>query len=77
MAVAYEKLGRMKEAAEELKTALSLDPYNAYIYTNLGIILAKQGRLEEAEKELQAALRLRPDIAEAKNALQLIRASGK
>ena len=77
MAVAYERLGRMKEAAEELKTALSLDPYNAYIYTNLGIILAKQGRLEEAEKELQAALRLRPDIAEAKNALQLIRASGK
>ncbi|HEY0379513.1 MAG TPA: tetratricopeptide repeat protein [Pyrinomonadaceae bacterium] len=57
-AAARVRLGRYKEADEDLRRAASLKPANAEYQANLGYVLWKLGRVEEAVAAERAALKL-------------------
>jgi hypothetical protein len=57
--------GQLKEAEEELRTALRLKPGKPEHHCNLGVCLAKRGKTEEAVEEFREALRIRPGYADA------------
>ena len=57
--------GRLKEAEESFRQAITLKPDLADAHYNLGNTLKKQGRLEEAEASYTQAITLKPDYAEA------------
>jgi tetratricopeptide (TPR) repeat protein len=66
--------GKIDEAIEAFRQAVSIDPQFAAAYYNLGVLLRMQGQLDEAVGSYQKALVLTPDFAEAHyhlgNALQ-------
>ncbi len=49
-----------KQAAELLRQAISLDPYNASAYNNLGVLHLRAGRLFEAAESFEEARKLMP-----------------
>ena len=57
--------GKLKDATNCYRRALSLDPKMAEIHLNLGLVLQTQGRLEDAVAEYWLATDLKPDLAEA------------
>ena len=57
--------GRLKEAEESCRQAITLKPDYAEAHYNLGNTLKKQGRLDEAEASYTQAITLKPDYAEA------------
>lgn len=59
------KAGRYKEAARDLKEALSYEPDNPLILSALGSALVKLRNFKEARPYLTEALRLNPSDAEA------------
>ncbi|TNE56944.1 MAG: tetratricopeptide repeat protein [Bacteroidetes bacterium] len=62
----YFKANRLKEAEQQLLTAIHLDSLNVdYAHANLGLIYAKTGRYEEAVQLLEKALSRQPDNARA------------
>jgi tetratricopeptide (TPR) repeat protein len=60
-------MGRDKEAIDCIEKGLRIDPDNAEMHNNLGIILDKAGRIPEAISEFEEAVRLKPDMADAHN----------
>jgi tetratricopeptide (TPR) repeat protein len=62
---ANQNLGRLEEAIEAYKKALSIKPDNAETYYNIGIVLQKQGKLEMAIEVFKKALSIKPDYAAA------------
>jgi Flp pilus assembly protein TadD len=60
-----------REAVDQFRAALELDPKNVAAYTNLGNILARCGKLEAAIVCYRNALALDPHLAEARNNLRL------
>jgi tetratricopeptide (TPR) repeat protein len=73
-----EVQGRLKEAEESYKKAITLKPNYAECYYNLGNTLKKQGRLDEAETNYKKAIALKPDYAECHNNLgDTLQARGK
>lgn len=58
---AYEKIGRLDDAANEYKTAARLKPDYGLTHNNLGHVYFKQGRLEDALEEYRLALRIDPE----------------
>jgi superkiller protein 3 len=57
--------GKIDEAIEAFRQAVSIDPQFAAAYYNLGVLLRMQGQLDEAVGSYQKALVLTPDFAEA------------
>jgi tetratricopeptide (TPR) repeat protein len=56
----YESLGRLQEAIQLQKRAITLDPLRARSYSSLGSQLYEAGQYEEAQAQLQKALELNP-----------------
>ena len=63
--------GHYKEAVEQFRDAISLDPGNAKVYNNLGITFFKMNKLEEAIDCFLTALELQPNNIFAHNNLGL------
>src|SRR3990172_12924591 len=67
----YARMGRMVEAEEEVRAAVSTTepPYDGYAYNNLGTLLADTGRTAEAEAAFKEALRRMPNMTEPRDNL--------
>jgi tetratricopeptide (TPR) repeat protein len=65
LASVYLALGRISEAADELRAAVELQPLDARTRLDLARVLMQQGHEEEAGREYEEALRLDPEIRES------------
>jgi thiol-disulfide isomerase/thioredoxin len=63
---------KLKEAESEYRAAAQLDPNNAAIHFNLGIVLLRQSREPDGIAELNTYLRLAPDGRDANYSRKLI-----
>jgi thiol-disulfide isomerase/thioredoxin len=63
---------KLQAAESEYRSAAQLDPNNAAIHLNLGIVLLRQSREPDGIAELNAYLRLAPDGRDANYAKKLI-----
>lgn len=70
-AVALQKSGRNREAIDQFKTVLGIEPDFADAHNNLGVALANLGRVKEAIEQFKTALRLKPDYEDAKYNLDM------
>jgi tetratricopeptide (TPR) repeat protein len=68
-AMAHIKAGRLGEAEELLKEAISKHPGDPRLHNHLGLALKRQGRASEAISEYQKALERKPDYFVAMNNL--------
>lgn len=66
-------LGDVFEAENALKKGLSLDPHDAVMQTNLGVLLANRGELGEAIKLFEQMLQDHPDAGVAKQYLERLK----
>ncbi len=71
-ATSLKKLGKMGEAENVFKLALSLNPKDSEVLFNLGNLYNNQNKLEQARNKYLEALQIRPDFAEAHYNLGLI-----
>ena len=62
-------IGKLSEAVEAYKKALSLDPNFSEAYFNMGVTLQLQNKLEEAIEAYKQTLSIRPDYVDAYNNL--------
>jgi Flp pilus assembly protein TadD len=60
LGIAYFRIGRYDEAAEEFRAMLELSPADDYAHYALGRCLEKQGRAQEANGHYKLASSLRP-----------------
>ena len=65
---------RRAEALEHLERSAAIDPGNAAVHHDLGLMLALAGRLDEAEQHLQRALDIDPRMENARSNLEAVRA---
>jgi hypothetical protein len=65
-------LGRVGEAVQHLRAAVSLDPGNPMPHSQLGGIYLRQQLLAQAQQEFEAVLRANPQDYEAQGSLGLI-----
>ena len=78
LAVALQADGRVDEAVEHYRRAITLQPDYAPAYNNLGTALRAKGRLDEAIATYQRALALRPEYPEAQyNLANVLTEAGK
>ena len=70
--VSFAALGLYKQAVEQYKKALALNPGYAPAYHNIGAALASLGRKEQAAKAYVKAAKLDPSMGEAYNNYGLI-----
>jgi tetratricopeptide (TPR) repeat protein len=66
--------GKVANAADCYRELVSMEPLNADLRNNLGIILARQGDLAGAIAEFEAALKADPAHAAARRNLERLRA---
>ena len=64
LGIAYFRLGRYEEAADEFRAVLALSPVNDYAHYALGRCLEKLGRETEAQGHYKLARSLRPGEAQ-------------
>jgi tetratricopeptide (TPR) repeat protein len=77
LALAFEKAGRIEEAAAAYRAAAKAQPDFAEAHANLGVLLSSAGALDEAVAAYDAALAVRPDFAAAhSNRGNALRAKG-
>ena len=69
MSIVHRRLDKKKEALENLKQAIALNPKYVRAYNVLGVTLVERGRHEEALKYFQKASLLDPSYVEAYNNL--------
>ncbi|MBI3839170.1 MAG: tetratricopeptide repeat protein [Planctomycetia bacterium] len=69
---AYRGLGKLAEAAECYRQALSIDPSFSHAHNNLGNVLKSLGQTADAIAAYERAIRLQPDYAEPHNNLATI-----
>ena len=75
LSLAYSKVpGKMKEAEEVLFRAIKLEPFNADLHANLGLIYIKAGLKKKAQSSFQKALKIDPLHDKAQKGLQQIKA---
>lgn len=71
LSLAYSKVpGKMKEAEEVLLKAIKLEPFNADLHANLGLIYIKAGLKKKAQSSFQKALKIDPQHDKAKKGLE-------
>jgi hypothetical protein len=63
---------RLAEAESHLRNALALRQDQAYVYLNLGALLAREGRYDEAEPYLAAYRRMAPGVADGPAVLGML-----
>jgi Tfp pilus assembly protein PilF len=59
-----------KNDAQECKTAVKLEPFNADYYANLGLAYIKAGLKKRASSNFQKALKINPNNKKAKKGLE-------
>ena len=64
---------KMEEAEEALLEAITLEPYNAEHYVNLGMIYMKGGSKKKALNQFEKALKFDPDNEKAKKGIKQIK----
>jgi len=64
LGIAYFRIGRYDEAAEEFRAILELSPTDDYAHYALGRCLEKQGKATEANGHYKLARSLRPQSAQ-------------
>jgi tetratricopeptide (TPR) repeat protein len=64
---------KMQEAEEALLEAITLEPYNAEHYVNLGMIYMKGGSKKKAHNQFEKALKFEPDNEKAKKGIKQIK----
>jgi tetratricopeptide (TPR) repeat protein len=69
LGVAYVQLGRVPDALDQFRTALTLAPDHAQAAYNIGVIAMGQQRMSDAIASFEKAIAARPDYAEAHNNL--------
>lgn len=69
LGTAYLNRGQIKEAIQEYKTTLKLNPYYLDAYFHLGNAYLQQGLIEDAVAEYQSVLKLNPNHIKARNNL--------
>jgi Flp pilus assembly protein TadD len=62
LARAYYSSGRFRDALEQFRRALEIDPVNHYAHFGAGLCLGKLGLLKEAIGQLKLATVMRPGI---------------
>ena len=62
-----QSIGKLDQALEAYKKAISIQPDFAEAYNNMGNALKDQGKLEEANNAYDKAISLKPDYPEAYN----------
>ena len=72
--VAHKRQEQWKDAANELKAALQINPDFLSAHVELGKVYARQRRWNTAIQEFRAALRINPDYANAHFYLGLVHA---
>jgi curved DNA-binding protein CbpA len=73
LSLAFSRIpGRIKDAEEALQTALELEPSNADLAANLGLIFLKAGLRKKAGASFEKALKLDPSNEKARKGLQQI-----
>jgi Tfp pilus assembly protein PilF len=65
IAFVYNATGRNDKAEAAFRQALALDPNNAVVHLNLGMLLGELKRPKEAEQAFRAALKTDPNSAAA------------
>lgn len=71
LSLAYSKVpGKLKEAEAVLIQAIALEPFNADLFTNLGLIYIKGGLKKRALTSFQKALRIDPHHEKAKKGME-------
>ncbi len=68
-ALQFQMSGRLQEAEGLYRAVLDMDPEQAVVHFNLGIVLRHQGRLAEAAESYLCALARQPEFPEAENNL--------
>lgn len=63
--LAYLKKGELRQAAEDLRTALEYQPALPEAHQNLGLVYARLGEPEQAIRSFREAIRYRPSYVEA------------
>ncbi len=61
--------GKIDEAIEAFRRAISIDPQYAAAHHNLGVLLRRQGLINEAIESYTRAIAIQPDFAEVHNNL--------
>jgi tetratricopeptide (TPR) repeat protein len=71
LSLGYSKMpGRLKEAEEALMEAIKLEPFNADLYSNMGLICMKAGQKNEAHAYFEKALQIDPKNEKAGKGFQ-------
>jgi tetratricopeptide (TPR) repeat protein/tRNA A-37 threonylcarbamoyl transferase component Bud32/TolB-like protein len=71
LALAYQASGRIDEAEQALRSALSRQPRSDTLHRTLGDVLVRSERVDEGLERLRDAVRLRPDYPENQTTLGL------
>jgi len=75
LALTYSKVpGKMKEAEEVLLKAIKLEPFNADLHANLGLIYIRAGLKKKAQSSFQKALKIDSQHDKAKKGLEQTKA---
>jgi tetratricopeptide (TPR) repeat protein len=75
LSLAYSKVpGKVKEAEEVLLRAIKLEPFNADLHANLGLIYIKAGLKKKAQSSFQKALKIDPLHDKAQKGLHQVKA---
>ena len=75
LSLAYSKVpGKIKDAEAMLLKAIKLEPLNADLHANLGLIYIKAGLMKKAQSSFQKALKIDPQHAKAKKWLEQTKA---
>jgi len=61
------QIGMLDSAVDAYKKSISLMPFNAETYSNMGVALKNQGKLDEAMEAYKKAISINPNYAEAYN----------
>ena len=69
---AIAEQGRPREAVEQFRRAIALDPNHAPSYQNIGIVALRMNDVQTAQNQLTRALELNPKLPLALNALGVV-----
>jgi DnaJ-class molecular chaperone len=74
LGVASSRAGDLRTAVKALEAAVALDPHNVTLLKDAGKVFRQAGLLAKAEKAFQEAVRWNPAEADARRAIEEIRA---